>query len=194
MGSVTPLPYWQINVPPSQRTASCPPFLASLSPKDLSIISTPDAHYHILTWPQVRAIISANQINRFQRIPSQLRRYLEYNHGLKARYGSVMEFVLTQRLGWSEPIVPAGKPFEKKEDVKILWNDWPYGIDERIVHLVVWTKFELEDDPKTDDLTGEARREIDAFVDETFGKVVGKENVSSRLRRDGRVVLMNLYR
>jgi hypothetical protein len=105
-----------------------------------------------------------------------------------------MEFVLTQRLGWSEPIVPAGKPFEKKEDVKILWNDWPYGIDERIVHLVVWTKFELEDDPKTDDLTGEARREIDAFVDETFGKVVGKENVSSRLRRDGRVVLMNLYR
>jgi hypothetical protein len=46
------------------------------------------------------------------------------------------------------------------------------------VHLVVWTKFELLDDPATDDLTVEARKEIDDFVDETFGKRIGKENVS----------------
>jgi hypothetical protein len=69
-------------------------------------------------------------------------------------------------------------PFEKESDIKILYNDWPYGIDERIVHLVIWTKFELEDDPLTDDLTEKARREIDDFVDETFGRKVGKENVS----------------
>jgi hypothetical protein len=59
-----------------------------------------------------------------------------------------------------------------------LWNDWPYGLDDKIVHLVVWTKFELKDDPETDDLTDEARREIDEFVDETFCRKVGKENVS----------------
>jgi hypothetical protein len=46
------------------------------------------------------------------------------------------------------------------------------------VHLVIWTKFELEDDPLTDDLTEKARREIDEFVDETFSRKVGKENVS----------------
>lgn len=89
-----------------------------------------------------------------------------------------MQFVLSQRLGWTLPIAAEGKPFEKESDVKILWNDWPYGIDEKIVHLVVWTKFELEDDPATDDLTEEARKEIDDYVDEVFGKKVGKGNVS----------------
>ena len=69
--------------------------------------------------------------------------------------------------------------FEKENDVKILWNDWPYGIDAKIVHLVVWTKFDLEDDPKTDDLTDEARALIEDFVGRTFRHVVGDDNVSS---------------
>jgi hypothetical protein len=62
--------------------------------------------------------------------------------------------------------------------VKILWNDWPYGIDAKIVHLVVWTKFDLEDDLATDDLTDEARGEIERFVKVTFRDVVGEANVS----------------
>lgn len=89
----------------------------------------------------------------------------------------MMEFVLSKRLGWKVPIVAQGGPFERESDVKILYNDWPYGIDERIVHLVVWTKFELEDDPETNDLTVKARREINNFVDKTFGEKVGKKNV-----------------
>lgn len=183
MGSVTPaareeLPYWQINVTPALREAKCPAFLATLNPKDMGIICTPDAEYHILTWAEVQSIIARNRIDLFQRVPSELRRYLAYNFGLKEKYGSVMEFVLQKRLGWTVPIVSKGGPFEKESDVKVLWNDWPYGIDERIVHLVVWTKFELKDDPATDDLTVEARREIDEYVDEVFGKRVGKENVS----------------
>lgn len=36
------------------------------------------------------------------------------------------------------------------------------------MHLVVWTKFDLEDDPATDDLTPKARAEIEQFVDRTF--------------------------
>ena len=75
-------------------------------------------------------------------------------------------------------MIAKGKPFECQEDVRVLWNDWPYGIDERIVHLVVWTKFELVDDPDTGNLTKEARAEIDGYVDEVFGRVCGKENVS----------------
>jgi hypothetical protein len=178
MGSTDSLPYWQINVSPSERTTACPPFLANLNAKDLSIISTPDSEYHILTWPQVQKIITDNRIDLFQRVPSDLRRYLAYNYKLKKEYGSVMEFVLSQRLYWKVPIEAESKPFQSERDIKILWNDWPYGIDQKIVHLVVWTKFELLDDPETDDLTVEARREIDEFVDETFGKRVGRENVS----------------
>lgn len=75
-------------------------------------------------------------------------------------------------------MTPRGKPFEFEDDLKILWNDWPYGIDERIVHLVVWTKFDLAEDPVTTDLTDEARAAIDGYVQKTFGSRVAKDRVS----------------
>ena len=63
--------------------------------------------------------------------------------------------------------------------MKVLYNDWPYGVDPNIVHLVVWTKFDLEDDPIADDLTPAAREKIDQFVEEAFGKQVPTENVGT---------------
>jgi len=65
------------------------------------------------------------------------------------------------------------------DDYKFLYNDWPYGVDERIVHLVVWTKFDLTVDPTSPegDLTSEARAGIDRFVDEVFVSKCGKQNV-----------------
>jgi hypothetical protein len=177
MDSNESLPFWQVNVPEALRSLTCPEFLSNLSAKDRGIISTPDSQYHVLTWPEARRRIALNRLDLFQRVPSELRRYLAYNWKLKQDYGSVMEFVLSQRLGWTVPIQAQGKPFQHPGDLKILWNDWPYGIDPKIVHLVVWTKFDLEDDPATDDLTVQARKEIDDFVHETFCKRVGEENV-----------------
>ena len=69
------------------------------------------------------------------------------------------------------------------DDIKIIYNDWPYGIDKSIVHLCVWTKFPLDVD-ETDpngDLTPEMRGKIDRYVDTTFGSRVPAENVSSCL-------------
>ena len=63
------------------------------------------------------------------------------------------------------------------DDIKILYNDWPYGIDKKIVHLVIWTKFDLEDDPVTDDLTVQARRQIEDFVTRTFRSRVPSDHV-----------------
>jgi hypothetical protein len=180
MGSLstgTGLPYWQVNVPEDKRTEECPEFLRTLSAKDKGIISTPDEEYHISTWPEVRKLVYDNRLDLFQRVPSELRKYLENNWKLKRDYGSVMNFVLTQRLRWDVPITPKGRPFECDEDIKILWNDWPYGLDKKIVHLVVWTKFDLEDDPATDDLTDKARAEIDAYVLKTFGSRVPSDHV-----------------
>ena len=116
---------------------------------------------------------------------------------LKREYGSVMSFVLQERLKWRDLTVKGDKPFTcpgkrlswlrrsllRKltrwvEDIKILYNDWPYGIDEKIVHLVVWTKFDLEDDPATDDLTPKTRKEIDDFVQKTFCGRVSPDHVS----------------
>lgn len=63
--------------------------------------------------------------------------------------------------------------------MKTIYNDWPYGIDSRIVHLCVWTKFPLPDDPETEfkTVTPEYRKLIDDYVDANFRKSVPPENV-----------------
>jgi hypothetical protein len=63
------------------------------------------------------------------------------------------------------------------DDVKILYNDWPYGIDAKIVHLVVWTKFELDEDAATGLSTPESHAQIGAFVEATFGARVRDEHI-----------------
>lgn len=164
------IPFWHVNVPPSERTPDCPAFLSSLGPKDRDLIGTPDAQFHILSWPETQQVVATNRLDLFERLPSDLRRYFEFNWKLKQEYGSVMKFILSQRLGWDMPITARAAPFQDEDDVKVLWNDWPYGVAPGIVHLVVWTKFELEADPVTDDLTDRARKEIDDYVREKFGQ------------------------
>lgn len=74
--------------------------------------------------------IGSNRIELFRRVPSELRRYLEYMHHIKQQYGSVMGFVLEKRLRWgdrnTENVIPRGRPFEYDgrckgtEDVSVL--------------------------------------------------------------------------
>jgi len=177
MGSEPAVPYWQVNVPEADRTAECPEFLADASKKDREILSTPDEEYHIQTWDEVLQIVKSNRLGELQRVPSELRRYKEYTWNLAREHGSVSNFVLRHRLGWEAPIRAEGRPFEFPEDIKILYNDWPYGIDPRIVHLVVWTKFSLSDDTPTDDLSEQRRREIDHFMAKTFCSHVPENQV-----------------
>ncbi|GIC84672.1 GIG1 family protein [Aspergillus udagawae] len=175
------LPYWLVNVPPSQWPAECPAFLRDLPSKSIAILSTPDAEYKRQDWETVKEIVRSNRIDLFQRVPSELRRYLEFKAHIVAKYGSIMRFMVKERLRWgdgqADDLRPKGRPFEFDEDIRILYNDWPYGVGEDIVHLVVWTKFELEDDPATDDLTPQARKEIDDYVTRTFRSRVPAEQV-----------------
>ena len=106
----------------------------------------------------------------FERVPTDLRRYLHYNHDLKKTHGSVLKFVQDERLRWEEIIPSADPHFTNPADFKILWNDWPYGLETGISHIVVWTKFLIDEDPSSSDgdMTDEAREEIEAFVRKTF--------------------------
>lgn len=111
--------------------------------------------------------VGADRVDKFHRKPSELRRYRQFTHHLIKEYGSIMTFMLSERLKW-DSINPTGGPFQHDSDIKILFNDWPYGIDPDIVHLVVWTKFELEDDPETGLSTPESRGQIAEYVQKTF--------------------------
>ncbi|RSL66741.1 hypothetical protein CEP54_003571 [Fusarium duplospermum] len=177
MGSAETLQYWNYNIPEDERTDQCPDFLQNLSAKDVGILSTLDSDFHVLSWDEVRKIVQSNRLEVFKRVPSALRRYKAFVFYLKKKHGSVANFILNRRLGWSAPVAPRGAPFEFEDDYKILHNDAPYGIDPRIVHLVVWTKFDLVEDPATGDLADGARQEIDDFVTTTFRMNVPNEHV-----------------
>ncbi|EED20468.1 conserved hypothetical protein [Talaromyces stipitatus ATCC 10500] len=164
-----PLPYWLVNVPRDQWPSSCPAFLKGQSDKNISILATPDEEYQWIGWERVKELVRTNDIGKFQRLPSDLRRYLEYMFHLKQKYGSIMEFVLAERLHWDQTdLKPTGEPFKYDDDLKILYNDWPYGLEKGIVHLVIWTKFELEEDPGTGLLTESMWKKIDDYVDRVF--------------------------
>lgn len=110
----------------------------------------------------------SNRIDNFHRSPLDLRRYLHYMYYLRKQYGSVLTFVQKERLCWGS-VSPSGKaPFEDATDVRILYNDWPYGIDPNVTHLVVWVKFILEDDPETGFSTPEHHQLIENYVQATF--------------------------
>lgn len=112
-----------------------------------------------------------------------------------------MKYMLQERLHWTSLQPRSAQPFECKgtpdhlyivfllsdqpdtldpDDYKILRNDWPYGVEPSIIHLVVWTKTLFPAEPSTGTLTPASSAVIDTFVQHTFGQAVGKDRVSSR--------------
>ncbi|PZC93401.1 DUF3605 domain containing protein [Pyrenophora tritici-repentis] len=118
-----------------------------------------------------RPLSENDRVDKFHRLPSELRRYRQFTYHLEKEYGSIMNFIVNERLKWTT-MEPRGGPFQFTDDIKILYNDWPYGIDSDIVHLVVWTKFELEDDPETGLSTEVSKKQIHDYVQKTFAPKV----------------------
>lgn len=164
--------YWQVNMPVDEWTEECPDFLKGLPKKDVDILSMTDTEFLenglTMDWAEVKDIVKNGRLERFRRLPSHLRRYKAFRYGLRESYGGVMPFILQTRLRWTQPVTPRGAPFQFAEDFKILFNDWPYGTSSDIVHLVVWTKFTLEEDPQTTVLTERGRTQVEEFVTREF--------------------------
>ena len=108
-----------------------------------------------------------------------MRRYIKWCVATKKEYGSIMAYVMQKRLKWkptSRSTAGTGPlfdyqspvPFRYANDYKILPNDWPYGLDKGIVHLIVWLKNRLDIEPPRGDMTLEARAQVEAFVRERF--------------------------
>lgn len=163
--------FWNVNVREEEQTIECPAFLRYCldGSKDKDIIGTPDADYERLTWEEVREHVASDRPDLFQRTPSDLRKYRQFCHEIEARYGSVLTFLIKERLRWVD-VLPSSNEDFRPGNYKILHNDWPYGIDKRIVHLIVWAKFTMQEDGETGLLVPEMRRKVDDFVEETFAR------------------------
>lgn len=125
------------------------------------------------------------------RAPSDLRNYILWIRETRNNNDSVIEFLLRERLLWKKKAQAEQAedsnntqsstglafeyqdetPFAHPADYKILRNDWPYGLEHNIVHLVVWlkTRIPVEEDGQGGP-TAESRKLIEDFVDRTFTK------------------------
>ena len=103
--------WWNVNLPSYEQTPVCPTYLAYAfaHPKERANLSTLDTDFTRQTWPQVRAYVEANRLDQFVRVPSDLRRYRQWTEKLIAEYGSVMRFVLDERLGWRDARAGEGR-------------------------------------------------------------------------------------
>ncbi|RPA78962.1 hypothetical protein BJ508DRAFT_416302 [Ascobolus immersus RN42] len=152
-------------------------FHVTLTAKDAAQLATPDAEFKLQTWEDLQTIIAENRIADLKRVPSDLRRYLKWSEETKKEYGSIKDFILQERLKWTDLTPKDPVAFRCEEDTKILLNDWPYGNAKGIYHLVVWTKASIDTCPPLGDLTPESRQLIQEYVSSTFNALVGDENV-----------------
>ena len=160
--------WWNVNQPQELWTKDCPLYLTGQSEKNTGILMKRDDEFTRTSWEKCQELVRTNNIHHFQRSSSQLRGYLQYVHHLKKTCGSVLSYIQAERLQWEAVTPGEDVPFSNPSDYKILYNDWPYFVEEGIKHLVVWTKFLLDEDPDTGSVLPETKERIEALIKTTF--------------------------
>ncbi|RCI08489.1 hypothetical protein L249_8783 [Ophiocordyceps polyrhachis-furcata BCC 54312] len=165
----------------------------ALTAVDRELLSQTDDQFKSHSWQELKEIIGekkprvdglhvlpiaygaspeANDLAALKRKPSDLGRYIKWATEIKKQYGSMTAFILANRLPrtWGQPpFSPESQiPFDNAADYKVLRNDWPYGMESGISHLVVWSRTPIPTDAETGDLTAESRALIQGFVNRYF--------------------------
>lgn len=95
----------------------------------------------------------------------------------KAQYGSMSAYILANRLppSWGQPpFTPSSPaPFADPADYRVLLNDWPYGMEPGITHIVVWTRTPIAVDDDRGDLLPTSRAQVEDFVRRYFVEALG---------------------
>lgn len=61
--------------------------------------------------PDFDCPVGIGRVDKFHRLPSELRRYRQFTHRITKEYGSILNFIVNERLQW-KTMEPKGRPFE----------------------------------------------------------------------------------
>lgn len=118
-----------------------------------------------------------NDLAALKRRPSDLGRYIKWTAETVAEYGTMSNYILAHRLpgAWGRPpFTPASAvPFGSAADYRVLLNDWPYGLQPGITHIVVWSRTPIATDAATGDMTPQSRADVGRFVTTFFADSLG---------------------
>ncbi|KAG5950241.1 hypothetical protein E4U53_005340 [Claviceps sorghi] len=158
--------------------APCAEASFPLTDTDKWVLSQTDDEFKKHDWQDLKQIIGNNQLSVLKRSPSDLRRYMSWTAETKAQYGSMTQYLLANRLPavWGQPpFTPESHiPFAKTSDYRVLLNDWPYGLERNITHLVVWTRTPIPTEDEGGDMTPESRALVADFVTRYFVDSLGQ--------------------
>ncbi|KAI9692685.1 MAG: hypothetical protein M1820_009435 [Bogoriella megaspora] len=161
-----------------------------LTETDKLVLSQTDEEFLHHTWDELEVIIAENRLETLKRKPSDTRKYLAWITRIISEYGNTTNYVLQKRLPWT-PLPPSSTvptvdqaptfafknshPFADPDDYLILKNDWPYGVQQGIIHLLVWLKTPISVQPDTGEITEEGKEIVEDWVGRTFVERLVKE-------------------
>ncbi|KAH8108659.1 hypothetical protein DFH11DRAFT_1731670 [Phellopilus nigrolimitatus] len=153
------------------------------------------------TWTQLKLFINFGDLGLLKRDKMLQARYEKWTEGIKAEYGSMVNYLLDHRLQWGKPdrlslltselddVSPAYTPYEetlqsKPADyftadtspnlISIIQNDWPYSVPLEVEHSLIWTKIPILPSPSL----------IMPHIAATLSYET-QEKVTARLNQDG---------
>jgi hypothetical protein len=104
-----------------------------------------------------------------------------------------------ERLAWTPKVVEqpvtahsfthhSSVPFADIRDYATLLNDWPYGFEPGIKHILVWSRTPIAVDDSRGDVTVDSKRIIEEFVERRFVRALAEEERISIDRARERVM------
>ncbi|ODV80872.1 uncharacterized protein CANTADRAFT_47954 [Suhomyces tanzawaensis NRRL Y-17324] len=128
------------------------------------------------SWLEIRYIISTNQLELFARSQEATDRYLKFKQHLKDQNVGIMDHVLNNELQWDAAGLRTGDSlFTNPQDLKIIYNQFPYYVPHNVKHFCVWTKVRICGDPNSPigDILPQTRDVISRYVEKTFVEKYG---------------------
>ncbi|KIJ45115.1 hypothetical protein M422DRAFT_29969 [Sphaerobolus stellatus SS14] len=122
------------------------------------------------TWEELKSFMRSGDLGLLKRDPVLQQRYKVWAEGIKQQHGTITNYLINVRLGWGtpptaktspatmaqplpeEPILSQDTSIFKPpyftstpspEDVKIIFNDWPYSIPPEISHYLIWSRLPI---------------------------------------------------
>lgn len=128
-----------------------------------------------MEWDEAVSAIKNHHLEKLRRTPEQTTKYTEHKNLLSAKGISVADHMRLDRLQWPD-MTPTNEEFlADPADIKVLYNDHPYGFVDGIEHVCVWTRARCPCDAHHVP-TEAAQQRIEDFLSQRF-KTVPREDI-----------------
>lgn len=145
------------------------------------------------TWAETKEIVNTNALEYFARSKQLTESYHNFKKDIKNRGITVFKHLLSHQLQWFDPKLNSNKDiseindsdivikaegsklFENDNDLKVLYNHFPYFFEDDVVHLCIWSKIPIPADPNSPfgDISPETRMQIRDYLDRIISKRFG---------------------